>query len=595
MLEQLERANLFLVPLDDRRTWYRYHHLFADVLRARLLDEQPELVAELHRRASDWYEANGDRAEAIAPRHGRRALRTGRGAHRAGRPRDAPAPPGSHAPALARSAARRGLPRPAGAHHHAGRAPGWPPATPPASSRCSSWWSRRWNRSAPPPIVFDHDEFARLPAQLAVYRAALALLAGDIDGTIAHATRVLDLVEPTDHLRRGSAHRAAGTRALDHRRPRARRSAATPKPSRSLIAADHLPDMLGCSLALADIQIAQGRLGDATRTFESGLRWTTEHPGLRGAADMHVGLSEVLIERNDLDAAARHLQASTELGEHAGLPQHAYRWRVATARLRHARGDLDGALDLLDEAAPLYDTDFSPPVRPVAALRARVQLARGDLDAARRWAADRGLTRRRRAQLRPRVRAHHLRPRAPRPPRRRARRRLARGRDHAAGPTARGGRGRAPDRQHHRDPHAAGDRPPRPRRRRGRGRRAGGCASTSRTRGLRPRSSSTPARPWRHSCAPSPRGQAEPHARRVLAAADARRPPRPTSPGLVDELSARELDVLRLLRSDLSGPDIARELLVSLNTFRTHTKNIYAKLGVNNRREAIRRAAELGL
>ena len=53
--------------------------------------------------------------------------------------------------------------------------------------------------------------------------------------------------------------------------------------------------------------------------------------------------------------------------------------------------------------------------------------------------------------------------------------------------------------------------------------------------------------------------------------------------------------MLRLLRSDLSGPDIARELLVSLNTLRTHTKNIYAKLGVNNRREAIRRAAELGL
>ena len=79
-----------------------------------------------------------------------------------------------------------------------------------------------------------------------------------------------------------------------------------------------------------------------------------------------------------------------------------------------------------------------------------------------------------------------------------------------------------------------------------------------------------------------------------------RRTPSPTPADvvtrrLVDELSARELDVLRLLRSDLSGPDIARELLVSLNTVRTHTKNIYTKLGVNNRREAIRRAAELGL
>jgi len=65
MLEALDRGNLFLVPLDDRRQWYRYHHLFADVLRARLLDEQPKRVDELHTRASDWYERNGDRHEAI--------------------------------------------------------------------------------------------------------------------------------------------------------------------------------------------------------------------------------------------------------------------------------------------------------------------------------------------------------------------------------------------------------------------------------------------------------------------------------------------------------------------------------------------------
>ena len=67
----------------------------------------------------------------------------------------------------------------------------------------------------------------------------------------------------------------------------------------------------------------------------------------------------------------------------------------------------------------------------------------------------------------------------------------------------------------------------------------------------------------------------------------------PSHQGLVDPLSARELDVLRLLGTDLDGPDIARELFVSLNTVRTHTKNIYAKLGVNNRRAAVRRAEEL--
>ena len=64
-LAELERGNLFLVPLDDRRRWYRYHQLFADVLQAHLLDEQPDRVPDLHRRASVWYEQNGESAEAI--------------------------------------------------------------------------------------------------------------------------------------------------------------------------------------------------------------------------------------------------------------------------------------------------------------------------------------------------------------------------------------------------------------------------------------------------------------------------------------------------------------------------------------------------
>jgi LuxR family transcriptional regulator, maltose regulon positive regulatory protein len=73
------------------------------------------------------------------------------------------------------------------------------------------------------------------------------------------------------------------------------------------------------------------------------------------------------------------------------------------------------------------------------------------------------------------------------------------------------------------------------------------------------------------------------------------RRPVPTRDGLVDPLSERELDVMRLLASDLDGPAIARQLVVSLNTVRTHTKNIYAKLGVNDRRAAVRRAHQLRL
>ena len=97
---------------------------------------------------------------------------------------------------------------------------------------------------------------------------------------------------------------------------------------------------------------------------------------------MYVGMSEIQRERNDLHAATQHLLRSQELGEHTGFPQNRYRWRVAMARIRQARGALDGALNLLHEAERLYLSDFSPNVRPIAALKARVWIAQGRLDEA---------------------------------------------------------------------------------------------------------------------------------------------------------------------------------------------------------------------
>src|SRR4028118_833775 len=85
----------------------------------------------------------------------------------------------------------------------------------------------------------------------------------------------------------------------------------------------------------------------------------------------------VLFEQNDLHGALQHLLVSRELGEHAGLPQNRYRWRVARARIRAAEGDQEAALGLLDEAERLYVGDYSPEVRPVAALRARVWISQG--------------------------------------------------------------------------------------------------------------------------------------------------------------------------------------------------------------------------
>ena len=97
-------------------------------------------------------------------------------------------------------------------------------------------------------------------------------------------------------------------------------------------------------------------------TYEQALQLATEQgePVLRGTADMYVGMSELHREHDDLDAATQHLLRSKELGEHTGLPKTRYRWCVAMARIREAQGDLDGALDLLDEAERLYVSDFVP-------------------------------------------------------------------------------------------------------------------------------------------------------------------------------------------------------------------------------------------
>ena len=103
---------------------------------------------------------------------------------------------------------------------------------------------------------------------------------------------------------------------------------------------------------------------------------------------MRVGLSEIDRERNDLAAARKHLDAAESLGEAMGLPQNPYRLRVARARIALAEGEPDEAVSALDEAEQRYDGDFSPNVRPIAALRARIWVQQGRLADARAWSRD---------------------------------------------------------------------------------------------------------------------------------------------------------------------------------------------------------------
>jgi LuxR family maltose regulon positive regulatory protein len=363
------------------------------------------------------------------------------------------------------------------------------------------------------------------------------------------------------------------------------------------VTADYIPDVMGVSLGLADIQIAQGNLRDAQRTYESALALAAGQPGLRGTADMHVGLAEVLIATDRLAEAGERLQVAAALGEQAGLPQHPYRWRVATALLCEARNDVDEALELLSEARHVYHTDFSPPVRPVPAVMARAHLMRGDVDAALEWVADQQL--RVDDELSYVREFEHI---------TLARVLIATSESEGPDDSTIGLLDRllAHARAGHRGGSVIEILTLMAVAHRARGDLVAAGAALDGALVL--------AAPERHLGVLLDAGQPlvdlladvelTDQARTMavalgsrasvpIAATSARANPAGTA--LAVELSPRERDVLRLLRTDMSGPEIARHLHVSMNTLRTHTKSIYNKLGATNRREAVRLAADGGV
>ena len=605
MLEALDRGNLFLVPLDDRRQWYRYHHLFADVLQARLLDEQPGEVPGLHRRASAWYQQNGEQSVAIS--HALAARDFGQAADLI--ERALPAMRETRQEATVHSWLKV-LPdevirvRPmlsfaaAGALLETGQLEGVEVRLRDAERWLGESTATSKGSSAPPAemVVADEEEFRRLPGAIELYRSALAMARGDLPATVRYARRTLDRALADDDGVRAGASGFLGLAFWTSGDLEAAHSAWA-ECAAGLRRSGQIADIFGCAIGMADIRLAQGRLGEAMRTYEQALRRASEQDGpvLRGTADMYVGMSEVHREYDDLQAATQQLLRSQELGEALGLPQNRYRWRVAMARVRQAEGDLGGALDLLNEAERVYVADFFPNVRPVPALRARAWIAQGRLGEALGWAREQGLSAD--DDLSYLREFEHI---------TLARVLLARYSDEPAehsfheatrllerllrAAEAGGRTGRVIEilvlqalaHQVRRDIPAA-------------------LACLERALTL--------AEPEAYVRvfidegppmasllgAAAKQGTTRNYVRRLLAAVSETGQDSPVTQALIDPLSERELDVLRLLGTELDGPAIARELMVSLNTVRTHTKHIYAKLAVTNRRAAVRRAAELDL
>ncbi len=604
-LDVLERRNLFLVPLDARREWYRYHHLFADVLRARLLREQPDRVHDLHRRASRWYEQRGERSEAIG-----HAL-AGEDYDRAAGMIELAIPDLRQArqDATLRRWFER-LPdqlfqtRPVLSVGYVGALmANGEFADVEALLRGAERWLEAGSDAGgeqPAPraamVVVDQAEFRRLPSAVALYRAAQAQMRGDRDGTEAFAHRALDLAGEDDPLARGAAagflglaHWGGGDLEVAH--------GFWTEAMVSLQRAGHAVDAIGCNRPLAEIRVAQGRLHEAMRTYEQGLRMATDHGTavLRGAGDLHVGMSELYLEWNDLDAAADQLRQSDDLGEQGGLAQNPYRWRAAVAQLRTADGDADGALALLQDAERVFVSEYYPPIRPIQAQAARIHAAQGRLRDAGAWVRERGLSvdddlsyvgeyehiTLVRVLLAQGTRTHDPRP--------------IRGAvallERLLVAAEAGGRWRSVVEilvlqalaQRDRGHSTVGLDP------------LGRALTLAEPEGY-VRTFVAEGAPMAGMLeAAAARGIASEYVRRLLGGFGGGNGRSVGRQLLLEPLTERELDVLRLLDSDLDGPGIADALVVGLSTIRTHTKSIYAKLGVNSRRAAVRRGEELGL
>ena len=622
MLERLERANLFLVPLDYERRWYRYHHLFAEFLRSRLQHAHPELVPELHRRAGAWYAGHGMAAEAID--HllaGEDLIGAADLIEQAGVmafKRSEMATLRSWLEALPDEQVRV---RPRLCLFHASALIGE------AQFDAAEAWLRDAERNlvtgtdTPAAVTFtgpvrrsetasDTDRSAEIEGMLgevAALRAYIASFTGNPAGTIELAREALERLPEDDAYTRGLSALELGYGYLDSGHMRAASDAFSLAITTSG-AAGHIYSVLAATWGLARVHMAQGRLHEAARLCRQGLQSATGKAGkpLPAAIYAHVGLGEVLYEWNDLGDAESIVTEGIELGEQGRLLVMLLNSYIVLSRVQQAQGNINGALEAIQTAQQLTrHHNVTPLAAKAAAQRVRLSLAQGDVAAGVRWAQERGLGIDDELDYQREFEHTTL-----------ARVLIAQDR---LGEALRllerllvageiGGRVgslieilslRALALK------AAGD--------------TAGAVNTL-ARALSLAEPEGYVRTFADEDAPMaallqevfetqssgrraatlPNFSPE-HLGKLLAAIRAeaapstRRSPRGTAGSLVEPLSGRELEVLHLIAAGASNRDIARRLFVSLATVKTHINHIYRKLEVRNRTEAVARARALKL
>jgi LuxR family maltose regulon positive regulatory protein len=466
-------------------------------------------------------------------------------------------------------------------------------------------------------VVVDKEQFRSLPASIATARAYRSLAFGDVPGTVKYAQQALELTPEDDRVRYiqatsllwlaqyTSGDLEAAERSLTDFHTNLRKTG-------------EILTLIGTSFLLADIRVALGRLHEAESSYQQALRLATvqDEPFPLGTADLFRGLGELYVEWGHLEAAAQHLLTSQKLGEQIPVTDWPHRLCVSQARLKEAQGDLDGALALLGEAERVYVRAPLPDVRPVAALKARTWVRQGRLTEALSWVREQNLS--------PDDDISYL-------------------REFEHLTLAQVLIARYKTDQADGDLHAASGLLARLLQAAEEGGRNGSMIEILILQSLAHQAQGNQslalASLERALALAEPEGyvrifvdEGEPirlliadyrlqiekkkcdqdrklisYTDKLLAAFsqpmagsqstndNQKSEIRNQQSTMVEPLSERELEVLKLLRSELSGPEIAQQLIVSLNTLRTHTKNIFNKLGVSNRRAAIRRAEELDL
>lgn len=391
ILMELERLNLFLIPLDDERRWYRYHHLFADVMRQRLqsgasLDD----VVVLHERASGWFEAHGHAPEAVYHALSARAW-----------------------PRAVRLIEQHGLLLMLRGHVHTVLR--WLQVLPASLIQAHPFLQviqaaallftnqlaaaeTRLQEVEQLPILEGNNHSWIVCGTSLLLRANLARFRGDLREFIRLVREVLDVLPPIAMLQRSVAELNLASAFVvtgDVTRTSERRFVEALEFVREW---GDLSAILRGTVALAGMQRLQGRLQQAEATYRVATAMMSEPGaglGLVDGAAYYVGLGDLLRERNDLDAAETCLKEGRSLtrGTLITAADVALQGYVALARTIAAREAMDDADTLLDEFMHLaHERSFAAAVFARAeAARAHLALLRGDRDAAKEWATSSGL------------------------------------------------------------------------------------------------------------------------------------------------------------------------------------------------------------